>query len=204
MRTTGFSTTAFIIATSAGCAFLFVFIQFALRSEVNAAVQPPAQGIAFRQLPPASAGLPVRLRIPSINVDAAIESVGLTSKKAMDVPKNPQNVGWYNLGPRPGEKGNAVLAGHLDWYNGTTAVFQHLGRLSKGDVLSIETDKGRFLPFVVREIRTYDPFDYVPDVFQSSDKSHLNLVTCGGVWDTARKIYRKRLVVFTDAVTALP
>ncbi len=121
----------------------------------------------------------------------------------MDVPSHPDNVGWYNLGSRPGEIGSAVLAGHLDWYNGKTAVFQHLDRLRKGDTLSVETDNGRFLLFVVREIRTYQPTEYAPEVFQKSDGRHLNLVTCGGTWDSARKMYSKRRVIFTDAIEKL-
>lgn len=149
---------------------------------------------------PRDPGLPVRLRIPSIEVDAAIESVGLTSKGAMDVPKDPNDAGWYNLGPRPGESGSAVLAGHLDWYKGKTAIFQYLSKLREGDLLSVETDKGRFFTFVVREIRTYRPDEYVPEVFLKSDGIHLNLITCGGIWDSVQKIYRERLIVFTDAV----
>ena len=60
----------------------------------------------------ATSGFPVRLRIPSINVDAPVEYVGLTPDGAMDVPKERANVAWFNLGPRPGENNSAVIAGH--------------------------------------------------------------------------------------------
>ena len=63
----------------------------------------------------ATSGFPVRLRIPSINVDAPVEYVGLTPDGAMDVPKERANVAWFNLGPRPGENGSAVVAGHYGW-----------------------------------------------------------------------------------------
>ncbi len=185
-----------LIAIAGYASSLLVF-QVALQS-VDAA--QPRQATNFLSQPRQAPGLPVRLKIPSIKVDAAVESVGMTTKGAMDVPKDPDNVGWYSLGVRPGGKGNAVLAGHLDWYKGKTAVFQNLKNLRKGDLLSIETDKGKFLPFVVREIHSYDPNEIVPEVFQKSDGSHLNLVTCGGLWDKQRKIYRERLVIFTDAV----
>lgn len=59
---------------------------------------------------------PVRLKIPKINIDAAIESVGLTPEGAMDVPKSHTNVAWFNLGPRPGEQGSAVINGHFGWW----------------------------------------------------------------------------------------
>src|SRR3989338_7815462 len=54
--------------------------------------------------------LPVRLKVPKINIDATIEYVGLTPQGAMGVPRGPVNVAWYQLGPRPGEEGSAVLA----------------------------------------------------------------------------------------------
>ena len=104
----------------------------------------------------ASPGLPVRLKIPSINVDAAIEYVGLTSKRAMEVPKNTVDVGWYDLGPRPGEKGSAVIDGHFNGKNGEAGVFTNLDKLKVGDKLYVEDDKGITATFVVRESRTYD------------------------------------------------
>ncbi len=40
-------------------------------------------------------GLPIRLKIPQISVDANIEYVGLTSLGAMDVPAGPVDVAWF-------------------------------------------------------------------------------------------------------------
>ena len=52
-------------------------------------------------------GLPVRIKIPSISVDAAIDYVNLTAKGALAVPTGPANAAWYDLGPRPGQIGSA-------------------------------------------------------------------------------------------------
>lgn len=188
-----------LIIGSSTCVFALLIVQLSPRLEAKMFFRKRVPAVTS-PAPQTDTDFPVRLKIPSIGVDAAIESVGLTAKKAMDVPKNSDNVGWYNLGPRPGDKGNAVLAGHLDWYYGKTAVFQHLSKLKVGDVLSVETDQGKSFPFVVREIRTYKPNEHALDVFKKSDGRHLNLVTCGGIWDTFRKMYSERLVVFTDAV----
>lgn len=158
------------------------------------AVIPPEQEQA-------SPGLPMRLKIPGINVDAVVEYVGLTSAGAMDIPKSQNDVAWFNLGPRPGEKGSAVIAGHLDWKDGTSAAFDNLYKLRPGDKLYIEDDKKVIVTFVVREFKTYDPKADASDVFGSSDeKAHLNLVTCEGVWNKDSRSYSKRLVVFTDKV----
>lgn len=144
-------------------------------------------------------GLPARINIPKINIDAIVEYVGLTSEGAMDAPKGFNNVAWFSLGPRPGENGSAVIAGHYGWKNGKASAFDNLYKLRKGDKLYIEDGKGAIISFVVREVRRYDPEENASRVFRSDDdKSHLNLVTCEGVWNKDSKGYSKRLVVFTD------
>jgi len=144
-------------------------------------------------------GLPIRLKIPQINVDAAIEYVGLTSNGAMDVPQKIENVGWFKFGPHPGQRGSAVIAGHFNGPNGEDGVFINLYKLKSGDKIYTENEKGSPITFVVRESRLYDP-GYADDVFNQSDGAHLNLITCDGVWDGVKKSYSKRLVVFTDLV----
>jgi len=144
--------------------------------------------------------LPSRLQIPVINVDVAIAYAGLTSDGAMDIKKNPEEVAWYDLGPRPGEIGNAVIAGHYGWTaTGEAAVFNNLHKLNKGDEISVIDDKGVNTTFVVRESRKYDPDADASSVFKSNDgKAHLNLITCDGVWENSKNTYSNRLVVFTD------
>lgn len=147
-----------------------------------------------------SFGLPMRLKIPVINVDSAIEFVGIASNGNMDTPKNPADVAWYKLGSRPGENGSAVITGHYGtWKNGKGSVFDDLSKLSQGDKIYIEDDSGKIISFVVRESRNYNSNADASDVFISNDgKSHLNLITCEGVWNKDSKSYSQRLVVFTD------
>jgi len=145
------------------------------------------------------AELPVRIVIPAINVDAMIEYVGLTPQGAMGVPAGPTSTAWFDLGPRPGEVGSAVIAGHEGWKGGIRAVFDDLYQLRKGDKVYIEDEKGATTTFVVREIQRYDQNGNASDVFSSNDGgAHLNLVTCEGIWNAAKKSYSDRLVVFTD------
>lgn len=145
-------------------------------------------------------GIPSHLNIstPSINVDTNIQALGITSNGDMDVPSNVDEVGWFSLGPHPGEKGNAVIAGHLNGPNGKEGVFANLDKLKAGDKLFIRDSKGTLITFVVRESRIYNP-GYAEEVFSSNDNGiHLNLITCDGIWDKDKKSYDKRLVVFAD------
>src|SRR5205085_1186906 len=85
----------------------------------------PSHAVGARATSPQSAppgpGVPVRLRIPALGLRTSIEPVGLRAG-AMDVPTNVWDVGWFQLGPRPGDVGNAVIDGHLDSTTGP-AVF---------------------------------------------------------------------------------
>src|ERR1035437_4338340 len=118
--------------------------------------------------------LPVRLKIPTINVDAAIEPVGLTPEGAMGVPEGPADVAWFNLGTRPGENGSAVIDGHSGWKDGIPAVFDNLNKLHVGDKVLVMDGRGVTFTFVVRKVRTYDPKADASDVFISNDgKAHL-------------------------------
>lgn len=144
-------------------------------------------------------GFPIRLTIPAININADIQHLGVTQAGEMEVPNNNIDVGWFDLGPRPGERGDAVIAGHFNGKNGKVGVFAKLDKLKMGDMLFVKDDKGKTTAFVVRESRTYDP-GYANDVFNSNDGVHLNLITCDGVWDETKNSYSKRLVVFSDAV----
>ncbi len=144
-------------------------------------------------------GLPIRLKIPKSNVDAAVEYVGLTPDGLMDAPKGPADVAWFRLGQRPGEIGTAVIAGHSGWKDGIPAAFDYLSALRKGDRIYVEDDKGTTIVFIVREIRTYDPNADASSVFGSSDGgAHLNLITCAGVWDNVSRTSSERLVVFAE------
>lgn len=167
------------------------------RVESSAATTTPSVVVALQP----TVGLPTRLIIPRINVSASVEYVGLTADGAMAVPKGPSDVAWFSLGVRPGEKGSAVIAGHEGWKNDIPAVFDDLSKLQKGDEVYVEDETGATATFVVRDIRTYGENGNASDVFISNDgKAHLNLITCEGIWNAAKKSYSNRLVVFTDKV----
>jgi len=184
--------------------FLFYFIPTGLTKNKlpslvkNQTINPVASFVTKVQNQ-SGPGLPVRLIIPKIKVDAKFETVGLTAQGAVDVPKNFTNVAWYNLSPIPGEKGSAIITGHYGLKNGRSSVFDNLHKLRVGDKLSVEDDKGNSISFIVREIRRYDQNSSALAVFSHMDEgAHLNLITCEGTWNKDLKSYSSRLVIFTD------
>jgi sortase A len=142
---------------------------------------------------------PKTLTIKKINVAAEIEHVGLDSQNRMDVPKNVKNVAWYKLGFKIGENGNAVIAGHLDTKSGAPAVFYKLNDLQNGDIVSVTDSSGKIANFRVTGKATFK-YDQVPleEVFGSSNRPKLNLMTCGGEWDEKSKNYSHRIVVYSE------
>ena len=150
--------------------------------------------------PPAAVnyGLPVRLKIPKLAIDAPVTYMGLTKAGAMAVPTGIAEVGWYKNGALPGNKGSAVMAGHIDGPKGQPAVFASLGKLQKGDTLQVVDSNNMTIPFTVREARTYGQDEQPSEVFNAADSAHLNLITCTGTWDNAQHRFLERLVVFAD------
>ena len=146
-------------------------------------------------------GLPVRLQIPSIGVDSAIEDAYITPDGRMDVPAGSENVAWFAIGTVPGQKGSAVIGGHYGIDDGVPKVFYDLNKLEVGDKVYIVDDFGNTLAFIVRSIRLFDREADATSVFYSTDnRAHLNIITCEGEWNKIDDNYPDRRVVFTDSV----
>ena len=142
---------------------------------------------------------PVRLNVDSIRINALVNPVGLTKSGDMDIDSNAEQVAWYKSGPRPGEEGSAVIAGHYGWKDGVPSVFNDLNTLVKGDKISTTDDGGRVKTFIVTRTEIYSPHQDATSIFKSDDgKAHLNLVTCQGSWNNSAQTYSERLVVFTN------
>ncbi len=148
----------------------------------------------------AALGVPIRLELPSIGVSALVEQVGITQDRRMAVPSSWDRVAWFKHGFRPGEPGNAVVAGHLDTSSGGPAVFWNLDKLAPGDEAIVHYSNGDRLVFVVQGSAIYD-YDAsgpsIEQIFGPALTANLNLITCEGAWDHGRATYTKRLVVFT-------
>jgi sortase (surface protein transpeptidase) len=144
-----------------------------------------------------------RLVIPAVGVDAPVEPVGVTSKGALDVPHKNQwtGVGWYQTGPIPGQRGSAVIAGHLDRPGGLPAVFGKLNQLHPGDRVTVTDAQKRAIHFRVLSIVTYRPSDApLSKIYGDTSGAYLNLITCAGQWIATEHQTSLRLVVYTKMV----
>ncbi|ASF38550.1 sortase [Halobacillus halophilus] len=141
--------------------------------------------------------VPVRLTIPSIDVDAPIAPQGYTEQGGMAVPNSVTEVGWFEPGTKPGATGNSVIAGHVDGRNGP-AVFYDLKDLKAGDSIYVEGKGGEKLTYTVQKVVAH-PLDNSPirELFGPTNEKALNLITCTGPYDDEAQEYTERLAVYT-------
>jgi hypothetical protein len=144
---------------------------------------------------------PVRLLIPSLGVDAAVEALGLDGLGAMDTPRNIWNAGWYRDGPSPGDTGDAVIDGHVG-LPGSPLVFSGLAKLAPGaDVIAVLADGSRS-HFSVSAAQVWPANSHPPDLFSTGGRARLSLITCTGRYDRFSQTYGDRLIVEADYVGA--
>lgn len=144
-------------------------------------------------------GDPSRLVIPAINVDAKIVPVGLTSDGSMQTPSTGK-VGWYELGPVPGEQGPAVLIGHVDNTKGAD-VFYRLKRLEPGDEIYVWGDDDSPAVFVVDSLEEHLKIDLPKDrIWEYTGTAVIRLITCGGTFDRTTHHYLSNLIVYGHLV----
>ncbi|MBA2445112.1 MAG: class F sortase [Nocardioidaceae bacterium] len=151
-----------------------------------------------------SRSTPVGLRIPAIDVDVSLSSLGLNPDRTVEVPTNFEEPGWFRLGPSPGERGSAVILGHVDSNEGP-AVFYLMKYLERGDEIEVTLADGAVAHFGVTKVATY-PNEHFPAqrVYASHGYSALQLVTCGGEFDIPTDSYQANVVVFTSLESATP
>lgn len=143
-----------------------------------------------------AAGVPVRLQIPAIGVDTALERLGTERDGELAPPRNPDLAGWFAAGPRPGDLGPSVIAGHVDSTSGP-AVFWRLRELRRGDRVSVRDRSGRAVTFRVTQVRQVSKGSFPTEaVYGPTPDAALRLVTCGGVYVRGSGGYQDNVLVY--------
>lgn len=144
-----------------------------------------------------AAGVPQRIAIPAIGVDAGVEAVGVDATNTMETPSDPWGTAWYAPGARPGQIGNAVIAGHVDFAGVGPVVFWRLSSMTPGMEILVTADDGARWRFVVESVESF-PVAQFPGVrvFGPTNGTYLNLISCIGDFDPVTASYNQRIVVF--------
>jgi LPXTG-site transpeptidase (sortase) family protein len=148
----------------------------------------------------ATVAAPVSLVIPAIGVSTSLVHLGLTSTGALQVPPTTAVAGWYTGSPRPGDIGSAVIAGHIDSYQGP-GVFYRLSQLQRGDRVYVRRADGTLAMFKVTEVQMYAKNDFpTAAVYGATPTPQLRLITCGGTFDYSTGSYLSNTVVYATEV----
>ncbi|ASR39519.1 hypothetical protein BAY61_20950 [Prauserella marina] len=145
-----------------------------------------------------NAAVPVRVRIPGIDVDAPIVPLDTDAEGVLPPPPGNHLTGWWRAGPEPGERGPAVLAGHVDSYQGP-AVFHRLADLTPGQRVLVDREDRTTVTFTVTRLERHAK-DRFPtrSVYGDTPGSQLRLVTCGGEFDSLARRYLDNVIVYTQ------
>ncbi|MDL5205166.1 class F sortase [Streptomyces sp. ALI-76-A] len=148
-----------------------------------AAAESRATPGAFERTPdPLPYSMPDRVRIPSIRVDAPVMAVGLDADGWVGAPppEDPNLAGWFTGAVTPGEKGTAIVVGHVDNKQGP-AVFYGLGALKPGHRVEIARQDGKTAVFEIYGIEVFEKDNFPGDrVYGSKGSPELRVITCGG------------------------
>ncbi|MET7389988.1 class F sortase [Streptomyces sp. NPDC005529] len=165
----------------------------------SSSASPPAHHPSGKYLPRSE---PTRLLIPKIEVDAPFTELTIDDSGRLEPPPadDVNLVGWYAKGVSPGERGAAIIAGHVDTKT-SAAVFAGLSDLKKGDKFSVKRSDGRTATFAVDSSDTFEKDDF-PDerVYADTPDAQVRLITCAGNYDRSAKDYTENLVVFAHLV----
>lgn len=139
---------------------------------------------------------PKKILIPDINVDAYIQKVGVDQRDEVAVPNNLYMAGWFVNTAKPGETGLSLIVGHVSGRN-TTAIFENLHKLKKGDQFTVELGDGTKVHYEVFDKQNAKVKDSVSIMFSQDPtvKHQLNLVTCSGNRDPKTRSRENRLTV---------
>lgn len=182
----------------------------------TAATTSPASesaGPAPTALPPAaspdgalSASVPVSVEVSSVGISSTLLQLGKQPNGEVETPPGEPGspAGWYKDSPSPGQRGSAVILGHVNSTKSPVGVFYRLRELSAGQTITVTRSDHTAAVFTVDTVRTYHKSSFpTVEVYQNADRPEIRLITCGG-YDQATGQYLDNTVVFAHLVSSHP
>jgi sortase A len=145
--------------------------------------------------------IPAAIQIDKAEVNAEIEILEIVDG-VMQNPTGPWVVSWYKETSKPGQGGNIVMAGHVDYWDVGPSVFYNLRNLVQGDQIVVTGEDGSTHTYEVEWLENFDA-DNAPigEIVGPTDNESLTLITCGGPFDYESGHYLQRTVVRANLVT---
>jgi hypothetical protein len=159
---------------------------------------PSARGAASGDYSPFK---PTTIRLPSGRL-APVQPAGVHSDGVLNVPQDPERVGWWTGGAQAGEPfGSIVLAGHVDSRQYGMGAMAEMLRMKPGEIVKLGNGRHgqRYKVASVRNISKASLAEGT-DLFDQDVPHRLVMITCGGPFDLRTHRYRDNVVVIADPV----
>ncbi|WP_137657310.1 class F sortase [Listeria newyorkensis] len=140
---------------------------------------------------------PTQIIFDSTNESSTIKEVGTDKENRMYIPDGLQNVYWYKFGPSPGEKGNAIIAGHRDW-GGELGLFQYLEVIKEKEKVTFLYANDTKQTFVVKSRHRYSLTEIPIDTMNTQKGNQVTLISCTGNFDKNKNGYQSREIVILE------
>lgn len=184
---------AVMVAALVAAAIAFAAAVQVDRSEAARTGDPTSPPAAV----PAEDGMPTRVAIPAIGVDAPIVPVGLRPDNTMQTPDFGL-AGWYQPGPKPGQPGPAVVVAHVDSKANGPDVFFRLRELNPDDQIIVHYPGGTRTFAVTATEQAAKTRLPAERIWNSTTAAVLRLITCGGAFDRTAGSYLDNVIVYAD------
>lgn len=185
---------AMVIAVT-GCSPVSTDVDTTGRRPVRV-VQAVAPQVTLTAVQPATlpvrVGVPTRILIPALGVDAPVSPVGVTGQD-LAIPAAIETVGWYQVTSRPGSAGTALLVGHRDGATGRPGALYDLTRLPVGAKIAVTSWTGGRV-FRVTSSAPYVKDGLPPRLLTTTGRARIAVVTCDG-WQEGQGYLDNRVVV---------
>ena len=157
---------------------------------------PPASAPATRAPQLAALWTPTRVSIGRLRVEAPVDAAGVTARGDLDVPEDPDRLGWWIGSALPGSRtGTVLIAGHVDTERDGKGALYRLENLPMGARIDVRAGD-RTVTYEVTARRSYAKSRLPKDLFRRDTPARLALVTCGGAFRDGA--YDHNVVVYAE------
>lgn len=162
-------------------------------------VSPVPASSAPSPVPPPQAAPPARwtpreVVIAGLRITAPVDAIGIAEGGELDVPADPDRLGWWFGSALPGDRrGTVLIAGHVDTAEDGKGALYRLEELPMGAPIEVRAGD-RTITYKVTARRSYAKSRLPKELFRRDNSPDLALVTCGGAFRNGT--YDKNVIVY--------
>ena len=163
-------------------------------SAVPSLSPPPSATPSPSPTPRVMGEVPVRVRIPALEVDAEIQDTGVEESGRMEVVASAFIISWLRDSAIPGNDGNSILAGHNRWA-GQDGHLIDMDTLTVGDALEIEYADGEKRTFLLESVFIY-ALKTAPtaEIMDAGGPARITVITCKGPYNASWGTSENRII----------